>query len=100
MDTRKFSRFTPGVTPGQPYATPPQDLPSIGTVTKVTATGVWFTVPWTPQHEYGPAPWGLGQYASVAAAVTAGYQPRVGDRALIVFAGAGYGNPWVLSWTR
>ena len=99
-NAKKFSQFTPGVFIHQTEALPPQDLPAVGTITKVSAGGAWFTVPWTPQHAYGPAPWGLGGYASFTAAMTAGFHPLVGDRALIVFAQAGIGSPVVLAWWR
>jgi len=99
-DPSKFSRFTPGLTPPQVTALAPQDMPQVATITAVSAAGAMFELALTPGHAYGPAPWGIGGYATVAAAITAGYKPHVGDRALIVFAGAGFGTPWIVAWYR
>ena len=55
----------------------------------LTAAGVKFELDATPGHAYGPAPWSLGSYATAALAIVGGYKPLVGDRCLVVFAGAG-----------
>ena len=99
-DLRKFSRRTPGIMPGETDAAQPQDLPQLAKITKVDATGARFTLAVSGDHEYGPAPWGLASYATVAASITGGGYPHVGDTALVVFAGAGIGHPVVLSWWR
>lgn len=100
MDFSKFNRHTPGYLPevhGAPRAT---DLPQAAMVTKVTAEGAWFTLLSEPVTPYGPAPWGLGSYATRAAAITAGYKPLVGDYALVVFAGTEISLPVLLAWWR
>jgi hypothetical protein len=100
MDVAKFSRFTPGVHLAQQRAPQPWDVPQLGRVTKVTAAGAWFELLSSPGNPFGPAPWGLGSYATVAAAITAGWKPLVGDTCLAVFAGIGPGSPVVLAWWR
>lgn len=98
VDAGKFRRLTPGI-----HAAPApalSDVPQTAKILKVTAAGATFVLAEMPGLAYGPAPWGLGQYATPAAAITAGYQPLPGDRALVVFAGIGVETPWVLSWWR
>ena len=92
--------FTPGVLPGARTAPPIQDSPQLAKVLSVTAAGVKFELDATPGHAYGPAPWSLGSYATAALAIVGGYKPLVGDRCLVVFAGAGIASPVVVSWWR
>lgn len=57
-----------------------------GTVIAVTDAGVRFTLDAFPSTTgFGPAPC-VGT-------------PDVGDKCLVAFAGAGIGQPWVVSWT-
>lgn len=100
MSRDRFSRWTPGVLPGARTAPPIQDAPQVATALTVTTAGVTFELDATPGHAYGPAPWGLGSYASAAAAIVGGYAPTVGDRVLVVFAGAGIETPVVVNWWR
>jgi hypothetical protein len=45
-------------------------------------------------------PWSLGAYDTPALAISGGFAPRVGDRCLVVFAGTGIGDPWLVAWWR
>ena len=99
VDQGKFSRLTPGVH-GRTNVPHLGDVAQIGRILTVNAVGATFELAAMPGLAYGPAPWGLGQYATPAAAITAGYQPLPGDHALVVFAGVGVETPWVLSWWR
>ena len=100
MDPRKFTRHTAGILPGETTAAQPSDLPQIARIVKADATGAWFELLAAPGHAYGPASWGLAAHASVAASILAGGYPHVGDTALVVFAGAGIGQPVIASWWR
>ena len=98
--TKTWSRSQGGVLPATQSVLPVQDTPQQATVLSVTAAGVMFELDATPGHSYGPAPWSLGAYATPALAITGGFRPIVGDRCLVVFAGAGIATPWVLGWWR
>ena len=100
MSRDRFSRFTPGVLPGERTAPPIQDVPQLATVLSVTAAGVKFELDATPGHAYGPAPWSLGSHATFALAIAGGYKPLAGDRCLVVFAGSGISSPVCLAWWR
>lgn len=95
-----FGALTPGVMPGSRSAPSIQDTPQTARVISVTAKGVVFELDATPGHSYGPAPWSLGSFVSAAAAIVGGHYPHIGDRVLVVFAGAGIDTPIVLAWWR
>lgn len=99
-DVRKFSRLTPGILPSDTTAAQPQDLPQIATIVRADTSGAYFTLTVSPGHMYGPAPWSLGSYVTVAASISGGGYPHAGDAALVVFAGSGVGRPVVLAWWR
>lgn len=95
---RKFGRLSPGVfTERAPML---HDVPQTGRVKAVSAAGAMVVIDAMPDVTYGPCPWGLGSYDTPSDAVTAGFAPRPGDRALIVFAGIGVQTPVVVSWWR
>ena len=97
-----FDALTPGVLPGQSRAeqTSLADSPQQAKVLTVTSKGATVELTRMPGVELGPAAWGLGSYATVTAAITAGYAPHVGDACVVVFAGRDLQHPWVLAWTR
>lgn len=94
----KFSRLTPGVysEPGPAFA----DVPQVGSVVSVSAAGARVVLDEMPGQVFGPAPWSLGAFVSVAAAITGGGYPHPGDRVLVVFAGVGVGTTVVVAWWR
>lgn len=97
---KNWSISQPGVLPGQSETPPLQDLPQAGRVVDVGPAGA--RVELTAQRGvlYGPARWNLGGHANAAAAITAGDYPRPGDAVLVVFAGVGIEDPWVVACWR
>jgi hypothetical protein len=78
-----------------------QDLPQVARVVDVSVAACRVELGGSQRGVlYGPARWNLGQYDTPALAIAAGHYPRPGDVVLIVFAGAGIEDPWVVSWWR
>ena len=95
-----FGPWTPGVLPGQHAEPRFQDAPQVGRVVAVSAKGALIELDGQKGWQYGPAPWGLGSHDTFTDAMTAGWHPRVGDRALVLFAGVGVETPVVTDWWR
>jgi hypothetical protein len=90
-----------GVLPGQTEAPRLQDTPQTGTVVDCTAAGARIELGGDQRgYLYGPARWGLGSYATPAAAIIGGHYPHPGDTVLLVFAGVGIEDPWICAWWR
>lgn len=92
----KFDYLTPGA--GQEPDAGGYDVEE-GRILDVSTAGATVELVAHPKVSWGPAPWSLGLYGSVSAAITAGFAPQVGDRCLVAFAGADH-TPWLLAWTR
>lgn len=95
-----WSDSQPGVFPGANREPRFEDVPQIGTVLTVAASGVRVEVDGQPGIAFGPAPWSLGSYDTAALALAGGWHPRVGDRVLVTFAGVGVQTPVVTAWWR
>lgn len=98
--SKEWSVDQGGVFPGANRAPRFQDVAQIGTVLTVTAAGVRVELEDQPGIAFGPAPWCLGSYDTAADALTGGFHPRVGDKALVVFAGVGVEAPVIQAWWR
>lgn len=96
----RWSDLTPGVLPGDRTRPAIEDTPQQGTVIAVTSAGARVEVTGIRTQVCGPMPWSLGAYDTPALAISGGFAPRVGDRCLVVFAGAGIGDPWLVAWWR
>lgn len=98
---KEWSISQPGVLPGESHAPRLQDQPQVGRVVDVTAAGARVELGGSQRGVlYGPARWNLGSYNTPALAIAAGHYPRPGDTAVIVFAGVGIEDPWVVGWWR
>jgi hypothetical protein len=98
---KEWSISQPGVLPGQGETPRLQDLPQTGRAVDATAAGVRVELAGTQSGVlYGPARWNLGSYPSPTAAILAGHYPHPDDTVLIVFAGVGIEDPWVVAWWR
>lgn len=100
MQSNPLAAFQAGVLPGQHDEPRFQDAPQVGRVVAVSAKGATVELDGQRGWQYGPAPWSLGSYDSFALALAAGYGPRPGDRALVLFAGVGVETPVVTAWWR
>jgi hypothetical protein len=98
---KNWSASQPGVLPGQDTALRVQDIPQTGRAVDVTTAGVRVELGGNQRGVlYGPARWNLASYDTPADAIAGGWCPRPGDTVLVVFAGLGIEDPWIVAWWR